>query len=192
MGKSIIVLLSTGVVLTSPMGGVALARILLKELEKKSREGNHPGYKNEEGRVRASLYRLKRRGFIEEKVAQDGSVAISLSERGRMAFPLGIRTDLTSFRVSRGEKWDGVWRFVMFDVPEENRFARNVLRDKIKRAGFFQIQQSIWVYPYACTKEIEDLADFLGIPQCVLVFEGKVSREERLKEFFLKKGYRLD
>ena len=41
-------------------------------------------------------------------------------------------------------KSDGLIRLVSFDIPEEKRNQRNQFRRTIKRAGFVQIQKSLW------------------------------------------------
>ena len=45
-------------------------------------------------------------------------------------------------------KWDGKWRIVLFDVPEQKRPVRDYLRGVLKRHGFIEFQRSMWVWPY--------------------------------------------
>jgi DNA-binding transcriptional regulator PaaX len=44
--------------------------------------------------------------------------------------------------------WDGKWRIVLFDVPEQKRPIRDYLRNVLKRHGFVEFQRSMWVWPY--------------------------------------------
>lgn len=46
------------------------------------------------------------------------------------------------------QKWDGKWRIVLFDVPENKRPVRDYLRNVLKRHGFREFQRSMWVWPY--------------------------------------------
>lgn len=55
---------------------------------------------------------------------------------------------------------DGVWKLVIFDIPEKHKYVRSVLRGKLKQLHFKKWQNSIWVSPYALDPEIEqELAD---------------------------------
>ncbi len=52
-------------------------------------------------------------------------------------------------------KKDGVWKLVIFDVPEKQKKVRNIFRAKLKQLGFKKWQNSIWVTPYELDSEIE-------------------------------------
>ncbi len=53
------------------------------------------------------------------------------------------------------KKRDGVWKIVIFDIPETKRQVRNVLRSKLASLGFKKWQNSIWISPYTIAPEIE-------------------------------------
>lgn len=44
--------------------------------------------------------------------------------------------------------WDGLWRMVVFDVPEIERKARDQLRRTLKTGGFGYLQHSVWISPH--------------------------------------------
>lgn len=46
--------------------------------------------------------------------------------------------------------WDGYWRMVLLDLPEERKSEREALRYLLKKAGFICIKNSVWIsmYPY--------------------------------------------
>lgn len=50
---------------------------------------------------------------------------------------------------------DGVWKLVIFDIPEKQRHVRNVIRAKLVSLGFQKWQNSIWISPYTLAPEIE-------------------------------------
>lgn len=52
-------------------------------------------------------------------------------------------------------KKDGIWKIVIFDIPEKHKYIRSVLRAKLKALGFKKWQNSIWVSPYLLDNEIE-------------------------------------
>lgn len=51
---------------------------------------------------------------------------------------------------------DGVWKMVIFDIPEKKRQVRNVIRAKLISLGFQRWQNSIWMSPYTMAPEIEE------------------------------------
>ncbi len=52
-------------------------------------------------------------------------------------------------------KKDGIWKLVIFDIPEKQKYVRVVLRAKLKALHFRKWQNSIWISPYALDQEIE-------------------------------------
>ena len=55
------------------------------------------------------------------------------------------------------DKWDGKWHIVIFDIPNEKRKMRDVVRHKLLRIGFLELQESVYVYPFDCLLEINFL-----------------------------------
>jgi DNA-binding transcriptional regulator PaaX len=53
-------------------------------------------------------------------------------------------------------KKDGVWKIIIFDIPEKKRYIRTVLRSRLESLGFRKWQNSIWISPYALDPSIED------------------------------------
>jgi DNA-binding transcriptional regulator PaaX len=54
------------------------------------------------------------------------------------------------------KKKDGVWKIVVFDIPESKRYIRNVLRSKLQSLGFKKWQNSIWISPYELHPDVEN------------------------------------
>lgn len=71
-----------------------------------------------------------------------------------------------------GDKWDGKWRFVIFDVPEKRRAARDVLRRKLKDWGFIILQKSVWATKRNCTQALRSFIKGAGIEDWVMVIES--------------------
>ena len=83
------------------------------------------------------------------------------------------------------KKWDGKWRFVMFDIPDKRRKASNALREKIKEMDFLQFQKSIWIHPYIINDEIEFIADIFNIRQYIKIGEMiNLDNDKQLKSKF--------
>ena len=94
---------------------------------------------------------LKKEKLIEKKKNYDGSILVSLTEKGIMR---AINFRFRNLNIKQ-EKWDGKWRMVAFDIPNECRKGRNALNYRLKMGGFYELQESIFLYPYDCKKEID-------------------------------------
>lgn len=46
--------------------------------------------------------------------------------------------------------WDGKWRVVAFDIPEQLTTLRDKVRRILKETGFVKLQQSVWIFPHEC------------------------------------------
>ena len=93
-------------------------------------------------------------------------------------------------RIQKPKKWDGKWRILVFDIPSyptNYNQARNALRNKIKELGFYQMQKSVWVYPYECTDEILFVAEAFSVQKHIEI----ITAEKLLHENHLKKRFNL-
>ena len=146
-----------------------------------------------EEQVRKSLYNIRKRKYIDivpvkSSGSDDAEFKLELTNKGRDILKTAHLKDLS---IEVPQSWDGKWRFIIFDIPEKYRYARDVLRDKLKKLNFFQVQQSAWVHPYECEKEIEFLMEYFGVTQNVLNFATPIKNDGLLKKYFNKKGFDL-
>src|SRR5581483_3465552 len=80
---------------------------------------------------------------------------------------------------------DGVWKLVIFDIPEKHKYVRTVLRAKLKQLHFKKWQNSIWVSPYALDKEIETELSDLGKKFFVrLIKTTQINHPQDLEKLF--------
>ena len=130
--------------------------------------------------IRRTLYYLKQKEFIAYPArAKAGRVTLTT---------LGIRwLNQISFERLRIKQtpWDGKWRLVIFDIPEDKRDRRDAFRDYIKKLGLLQVQKSVWACPYPCTKEVAALCELYFLRPHVSLFEGKyIGDEKQLRQSF--------
>lgn len=126
-----------------------------------------------------TLHKNKFVEIIEEKT---GSTQIKLTEEGR-AFARKQRSFLSGF--SSPKEWDKKWRLIFFDVPEEKKKLRDAFRYQLKKAGLKEFQRSAFIFPYSCFREIEGLAEELGIKEhIVLATAETLSNEFHFKNRF--------
>ena len=125
-----------------------------------------------------NLYRSK---LISKKENSDGSITIILTEKGRMK---ALLYHFDKMKID-GTDWDGRWRLVVFDIPEKLKAGRNSLRRKIKELGFYELQKSVWVYPYECKNEIDFIIEFFNLRKYVrFAILDFIDNELHLKKIF--------
>ncbi|HEY5551230.1 MAG TPA: hypothetical protein VIK52_05040 [Opitutaceae bacterium] len=90
------------------------------------------------------LAQFESQGWVERGPVREGSLdrAVRLTEAGR-EIALGGRDPEASW----GRKWDGRWRLVLFDIPENQRTVRTRLSRGLRQLGFGYLQNSVWVSP---------------------------------------------
>ncbi len=107
--------------------------------------------------------KLRKQRLIEIK--KDGNYhKIFLTENGREIF---LRFDYEELKIKEPKIWDRNFRVIVFDVPENKRAARDSLREKMKELGCIKFNDSVWVYPYPCQKEIDFIANYWRIGKYV-------------------------
>lgn len=152
VGKDLLKYLAIGGLLTlvmfSPIGGPKIIKGLLKHLRYKMKQ------------IRASAYYLKKRGLVEFVEEDNNNVVVRITDNGKKY----LRTlDIDNMCLKKSEKWDKKWRLVIFDVPEEQKQARNALRQKLRDLGFVKLQKSVWITPFSCNDEIRFLREIFNI-----------------------------
>ncbi|OIO49220.1 hypothetical protein COZ78_03000 [bacterium (Candidatus Gribaldobacteria) CG_4_8_14_3_um_filter_42_11] len=134
-----------------------------------------------ERQINSALGRLKRSNILVLK-EKNGKFTVELSEKGKKKIQQITIDDLKN---KKPEQWDGLWRVVIFDIPERQKYGRAALREKMKYLGFYQLQKSVWAFPYDCEKEIELLANFFNIYDYVNFIEAKkITNDTELKQHF--------
>lgn len=124
---------------------------------------------------------LIRNGLLKKTVTQGGEVRVELTKKGKWEVLLRSHSDKTSSVV-----WDGVWRIVIFDVPQTKANIRVELRRAMRLFGFKMLQQSVWVYPYPCDDFIKVVKSHLGVSNDVLYIKTNyIENDKHLRKEFL-------
>lgn len=110
--------------------------------------------------IKRTLERLSKQDFIEK---QDGEYVLTLSGKRWL-----LKYTLAELTIPKPAKWDGRWRMVMYDVSRQKASQRTLFRVTLKQLGFFNLQESVWLHPYPCEKEIHFLRDFCGMGENVI------------------------
>jgi DNA-binding transcriptional regulator PaaX len=127
--------------------------------------------------VRSSIYRLQKRGLIVFE-AKEGRRYVRLT-------PAGQRYLEGSLMPRAPVRWDGMWRMVIFDIPEKRKAARHRLRDALSRIGFLRLQHSVWIYPHDCEEIVILLkADYRLGKEVLYVIVNKIENDREIMSYF--------
>ena len=80
------------------------------------------------------LWRLEKQGYINRYI-KNKEYLIELTPIGKEK---AFKHQLNNFKITTPDSWDKKWRIVIFDIPEEKKVAREILREKLKKIGFLQ------------------------------------------------------
>lgn len=109
-----------------------------------------------------AISRLKEKGLIKTE-GNEFELVLRLTNEGKQAL------FLTGFPE---EKWDGKWRIVVFDIPEEKKLIRNMFRRNLKKWEFKLLQKSVWISKKHVTEKLIEYVKYLKIEEWVLVIES--------------------
>lgn len=65
--------------------------------------------------------------------------------------------------------WDGKWRIVILDVPENDKQTRNALRYILKKANFLCLKNSVWISPYSFEQFLYNMKENLGLQNEIII-----------------------
>ncbi len=139
---------------------------------------------------RAQLYRRITQAI--KRLEQDGLVTVSgeyakrrvkITEKGREVME---RIEFGEYVIPEPAFWDGKWRVLIFDINERRRRVRDQLRRLLDGAGFVRIQDSVWVYPYACDEFVSLVRAHLksGVGEMRIFVAEALESDKALREHF--------
>lgn len=132
-------------------------------------------------KLRYEIRKLYQSKLIEKKENPDGSYTIVLTSRGKLK---ALTYHFEKMKIERSN-WDEKWRGVIFDIPERLRSGRDALRDKLKELGFYELQKSVFVFPYECKNEIDFIIEFFDLRKYVrFAVIDSIDNELHLKKIF--------
>ncbi|MEK9143811.1 MAG: hypothetical protein AAB481_04265 [Patescibacteria group bacterium] len=115
------------------------------------------------GYLRQSLRRLEAQKLV-KYVSLDGQDVVTITKEGKKKI---LKYTLEHLEVKKPESWDENWRVVIYDIPARDRSLQLVIRDALKAMGFYQMQESVYLFPYPCYDEVEFLRSFYGVGDMV-------------------------
>lgn len=135
----------------------------------------------EQRKVKRAFEKLRKNRLIILR-EKDGKFIVELTEQGKRKVK---EIQFENLKIEKPAVWDKKWRIVIFDIPNKKSRARDALREKLKKLGFYQLQKSVWVIPYPCEKEIQFLAELFNIgPYVNIVIAESIVNDVKLKKHF--------
>jgi phenylacetic acid degradation operon negative regulatory protein len=126
--------------------------------------------------IKQTIYNAKSRGWIKED--------FTLTKEGKERLENFIPAYFNK------KKWDGNWYLVSYDIPENKRRYRDILRDNLKRLGLGEMHASLWISPFNFLREIEKIIKEYNLSSFViLAISDKVGKDE--SKIFADKIWKL-
>jgi CRISPR-associated endonuclease Cas2 len=94
--------------------------------------------------IRQSIRRLTKQGFVEKNGNK-----YQLTEKGRK-----LGRYISEIKNIARKKWDGKYRLVIFDIPEEKSDERNWLRRELSLLGYRFLQKSVFIGKHPLPKDL--------------------------------------
>ncbi|MBW6440484.1 hypothetical protein K0B03_00405 [Patescibacteria group bacterium] len=110
------------------------------------------------------IYRLKKNGYIKITNLKNNKGVVLTQKGAEKVLRAKLKTE------KKRKRADKKWQMIIFDIPEEKRYLRDLLREKLRALEYQMLQQSIWVCPYDVQKETEILLREHSIDPYVKIF----------------------
>lgn len=147
------------------LGGLALSCTRSPKKQWKIVKGIHEDW-NELSRQAAerAVTALYASCLLEAKEHTDGTVTLVLNENGKKR---ALTYHMRYAKVVGKGPWDKKWRIILYDIPEDEREARDAFRDHLKQLGVRKLQHSAGIYPFDCKDEVYFFIELLDIRKYV-------------------------
>lgn len=130
--------------------------------------------------ISRSIKNLASDGLI-ECFQSDYQPYFRLSDEGKKRFNSNALDDDTTL-VSNN--WDGFWRIIILDLPEERKNEREALRYLLKKAGFICLKNSVWISMYPYENLFTNIKKDLKLSSEMMIIVTNTIDEATEKEFF--------
>ncbi len=143
-------------------------------------KGDKGGYKTGYALTR-SIKNLVESGCV-EMVQSDNKSYLKLTKKGRNKLN-SIKLEGEGALVSTA--WDGLWRIIILDIPEERKSEREALRYLLKKANFTCVKNTVWISPLPYEHLFANIKKDLSLgTELMIIVADKLDEETKLA--FLK------
>ena len=128
-----------------------------------------------------TLKRLQKEKCVEIQ-EQNGEQTVMLTKNGKRKI---LKYALDDLVIDKPKKWDGRWRLILYDVAHNRKHLRDLFRGTLKGLSFYQLQESVWIYPYPCELAISFLREYYGVGNEVInVIAIKLEDDSPYRTYF--------
>lgn len=128
--------------------------------------------------ISRSLKNLSTSGLL-DCFQSDRQPFFRLSEEGRKRINSNALDDDTAI-ISKN--WDGNWRIIILDLPEERKNEREALRYLLKKAGFVCVKNSVWISIYPYENLFINIKNDLGLTtEMIILVTNKIDEATKLE-----------
>lgn len=177
--KEVLALLGKGAVLTAAILAPKSAKALLPLVQESP---DYQAWKRYNLSYLARTLRRLEKDKQVEIVDENGQEVIRLSENGNRRV---IKYSLDMLQIEKPKKWDRRWRVVIYDIPTENKSFSEIIREILRTLGFVKIQESVYLCPYPCFKQIEFIRGYYFQSGNILYMTvERIEHDQIYKDYF--------
>jgi len=130
--------------------------------------------------ITRSLKGLREAGLIENISSPQNEYARLTKEGKKKIHSLKLDSDTTLVNTS----WDGFWRIILLDLPEDRKSERESLRYLLKKAGFVCLKNSAWISPFPFEHLFTNIKKDLSLSTEMIIIVTQLVDEETKKFLF--------
>jgi DNA-binding transcriptional regulator PaaX len=130
--------------------------------------------------ITRSLKGLRDAGLIENISSPQNEYARLTKEGKKKMHSLKLDSGTTLVNTS----WDGFWRIILLDLPENRKPERESLRYLLKKAGFVCLKNSAWISPFPFEHLFTNIKKDLGLTAEMMIIVTEFIDEESKKVLF--------
>lgn len=123
-------------------------------------------YRRDKNRAKFSklVYYAKKNNYIRIERLKEQEGILLTKEGLSKALKAGFTIE------GKQKRKDGKWIMLIFDVPENHKKARDLLRSILHNLGYKLFQKSVWISPYNVSEKTEKLLQLHSLDSYVKIF----------------------
>lgn len=125
--------------------------------------------------LRQTIRRLEKQKLVEVFEDENGRQAVKLTKNGKQKI---LKYAIEELEIIKPKVWDRKWRLVIYDIPSKKKRLQNIVRGILKRLGFLQLQQSVYLIPFPCFDEMEFLREYYGLGENIKILTATNLEED--------------
>ena len=126
-----------------------------------------------------SLKGLRKSGLV-EKISSGQNDYVRLTPKGKNKLNC-IKLEGDAALVPN--TWDGFWRIIILDIPEDRKSEREALRYLLKKANFTCVKNTVWISPLPYENLFTNIKKDLGLGTELMIIVTDKLDEETNKAF---------